>query len=952
MQSLSYTVTGPNNVSATTNVTGSPFTASIPVTAEGITTIQYFGKDTLNNTEATQTFYVNIDKTAPVLSLPGNISVQADDANGKVVNFNATATDRAPASQNATCTPASGSTFAIGTTPVNCSATDDVGNTSTGSFNVEVTPAAQSITFDALDGKTYGDGDFTLGATASSGLDVSFAASGDCTITGNTVHITGAGSCTITASQAGNASYAAAESVQQSFNIAKAAADCSSIAGYSGTYDGQPHGATGGCTGVDAGGAATGSTLDLGASYTNAPGGTANWTFTGGANYADQSGSVNIAIGKADATCSISGVTVTYDGASHGATGSCTGVGGEATGGTLNLGASFTDYPGGTANWSLTGSTNYNDKSGSVAIVIDKADANVVVNGYSGTYDGQSHGATGTATGVGGADLSAGLNLGNSFTNAPGGTANWTFSGGTNYADESGSVAINIGKADATVSVSGYTGTYDGAAHGATGSATGVGGTDLSAQLNLGSSFTDAPGGTANWSFTGGTNYNDKSGSVAIVIDKADANCTVNGYSNVYDGAAHGASGSCTGVGGVALSGLSLGSSYTNVPGGTASWTFSGGNNYLDESGSVEITIGKANATINVTPYNVTYNGGAHTATGTATGVLSEALSGLDLSGTTHTDAGSYTDTWTFTDVTGNYNNAANTVNDVIAKAPVTATAGGGSSTYDGTTKSPSNCAVTGTYTGNLTCVNNPATVGPNANTYPINAVVNGTGQSNFNVTYVAGSYVIGKANAVISVTGYNVVFDGASHTATGTATGAAGENLSGLLNLSSTTHTLVGTYTNDPWSFAGDANHNSANGTVSSSIGSWTLRGFHQPVGISNTYGTLLTPSNLVWNTVKGGQTVPLKFNVFAGMLELTSTGNMTFGVTEVTCNASATALEDAVDFTTTGGTSLRYSGTPGVDGQFVQNWQTPATANKCYRVALTTWDGSKLVSYFKTKK
>ena len=51
------------------------------------------------------------------------------------------------------------------------------------------------------------------------------------------------------------------------------------------------------------------------------------------------------------------------------------------------------------------------------------------------------------------------------------------------------------------------------------------------------------PGGTANWSFTGGTNYNDKSGSVAIVINKADAACTVTGYTGTYDAPAHGATG-------------------------------------------------------------------------------------------------------------------------------------------------------------------------------------------------------------------------------------------------------------------------------------------------------------------------------------------------------------------------------------------------------------------------
>ena len=52
--------------------------------------------------------------------------------------------------------------------------------------------------------------DFEVSATASSGLTVSFAASGTCTVTGTTVHLTGYGSCTITASRPGNVDYNAA----------------------------------------------------------------------------------------------------------------------------------------------------------------------------------------------------------------------------------------------------------------------------------------------------------------------------------------------------------------------------------------------------------------------------------------------------------------------------------------------------------------------------------------------------------------------------------------------------------------------------------------------------------------------------------------------------------------------------------------------------------------------
>jgi hypothetical protein len=150
-----------------------------------------------------------------------------------------------------------------------------------------------------------------------------------------------------------------------------------------------------------------------------------------------------------------------------------------------------------------------------------KKTAVIVITGYTGTYDGAAHGATGTATGVGGEDLTGLLNLGESLTDAPGGTANWTFAGNADYNAAGGTAAITINRADAAIAVAGFTGTYDGAAHGATGTATGVNGESLNAFLNLGASFTDVPGGTANWTFGGGTNYNATAGSAAITITRA-----------------------------------------------------------------------------------------------------------------------------------------------------------------------------------------------------------------------------------------------------------------------------------------------------------------------------------------------------------------------------------------------------------------------------------------------
>jgi HYR domain-containing protein len=79
------------------------------------------------------------DNTPPIVTVPGNMTVEATSAAGAVVSFNATATDEtSPANPAVTCLPASGSTFALGTATVNCSATDDHGNTGTNSFTITV----------------------------------------------------------------------------------------------------------------------------------------------------------------------------------------------------------------------------------------------------------------------------------------------------------------------------------------------------------------------------------------------------------------------------------------------------------------------------------------------------------------------------------------------------------------------------------------------------------------------------------------------------------------------------------------------------------------------------------------------------------------------------------------------------------------------------------------------
>lgn len=86
-----------------------------------------------------------------------------------------------------------------------------------------VAKANQTITFDALSNRQYGDGTFLLEGSASSNLSITYTSSDTdvITISGNEVTIVGVGSADITASQAGNANYNAATNVVRSLTVEK-----------------------------------------------------------------------------------------------------------------------------------------------------------------------------------------------------------------------------------------------------------------------------------------------------------------------------------------------------------------------------------------------------------------------------------------------------------------------------------------------------------------------------------------------------------------------------------------------------------------------------------------------------------------------------------------------------------------------------------------------------------
>ncbi len=159
-------------------------------------------------------------------TLSATLTAGGSGVNGKAISFTLNGNPAGSASTNgsgvATISSVSLSGIGAGSYPSGVSASfagDASYGNSSGSNVLTIAKASQTITFGPLPSKTTTDPPFAVNATASSGLPVSFAASGQCTVSGNTVAITAAGSCTITASQAGNSNYNAAASVPQTFTI-------------------------------------------------------------------------------------------------------------------------------------------------------------------------------------------------------------------------------------------------------------------------------------------------------------------------------------------------------------------------------------------------------------------------------------------------------------------------------------------------------------------------------------------------------------------------------------------------------------------------------------------------------------------------------------------------------------------------------------------------------------
>lgn len=220
-------------------------------------TVTAGGSDTDGSvTSGNFTFQLNKANTTTVVARTAGPN---PSTSGQSLTFTATVTVTAPG----TGTPTGSVTFKDGVNPLVCTGVGDgtlngsaqatctistltvsgsphsITGTYNGDGNFNASPqsagvsqtvnkANQTIIFDALVGKTYGDPAFTVSATGgASGNPVTFSASPSSVCAssgtnGSVIAIAGTGTCTVTASQAGDANYNAATDVPRTFAVSPA----------------------------------------------------------------------------------------------------------------------------------------------------------------------------------------------------------------------------------------------------------------------------------------------------------------------------------------------------------------------------------------------------------------------------------------------------------------------------------------------------------------------------------------------------------------------------------------------------------------------------------------------------------------------------------------------------------------------------------------------------------
>jgi hypothetical protein len=174
---VTYTATATDDVDGPVTPDCTPASGSIfPF---GITLIDCIAFDNSGNIGMESSIVFVHDTMPPQIQVTNPAPVPATGPDGAVVTFTVTATDVVDGPVTPICTPASGSTFPVGTTQVLCTATDDSGNSASATVAVTVTPQPAPPTISigsAIDGngKSVPNG----GTTTSNVITFTFQASG------------------------------------------------------------------------------------------------------------------------------------------------------------------------------------------------------------------------------------------------------------------------------------------------------------------------------------------------------------------------------------------------------------------------------------------------------------------------------------------------------------------------------------------------------------------------------------------------------------------------------------------------------------------------------------------------------------------------------------------------------------------------------------------------------
>ena len=349
------------------------------------------------------------------------------------------------------------------------------------SITVEwTTPGSISYATTTVD-KTFGDAEFTNPLTKEGDGSVSYESSkpGVATVdVDGKVTITGAGDTQITATVTDSENYTYATSTASyTLNVAEATMTVTAN-GWSGAYDGNPHGITVTApTGVTVKYGITEGTYDLSTNptYTNVGNYTVYYQVTKD-NYTTVTGSKTVSITNATMTVTAEGWSGTYDGNPHGITvtaptGATVKYGTTEGTYTLDDSPTYTNVGSYTVYYQVT-QDNYTTVTGSKTVTITSATMTVTAEGWSGTYDGQAHGITVTAPT--GATVKYGTTEGTytlddspTYTNVGSYTVYYQVTQ-DNYTSVTGSETVTITEGTMTVTAEGWSGTYDGSAHGIT----------------------------------------------------------------------------------------------------------------------------------------------------------------------------------------------------------------------------------------------------------------------------------------------------------------------------------------------------------------------------------------------------------------------------------------------------------------------------------------------------